>query len=331
MAEAERLDALCALHSLPELAQAIHSEGGPDSAVPIQRHSVERLVGELSGLRSLLDGAGADLLEWILVRFQMENLKVLLRACVAKAPEPVWRESLVALPRHLDWNAPALAAAGSPAAFTSLLPRGSFRKRIEKAWGERGATPRLFFLEAALDRFYFEELLARVERLTGDGVAAVVAMVQQEADIFHLMLVARGRFDHGLPAEQLRSLHIPGTQLPRARFAAMLRDPDPPSAMRRALGRVLDELPRDRGAPQAASTPRSSDIEALAWNRFRRLANRAFRQGPVGVGAVFGYTGLRRLEAANLITVSEGLRLGLEPVPLRARLIPRGSLEVAHV
>jgi len=40
---------------------------------------------------------------------------------------------------------------------------------------------------------------------------------------------------------------------------------------------------------------------------------------------------LRRMEIANLITVSEGIRLGLDAGILRSRLVPRTDLEVAHV
>jgi hypothetical protein len=44
-----------------------------------------------------------------------------------------------------------------------------------------------------------------------------------------------------------------------------------------------------------------------------------------------GYAGLRRLEAANLITVSEGIRASFAPSELRLRLIPPVETEVAHV
>ena len=71
-------------------------------------------------------------------------------------------------------------------------------------------------------------------------------------------------------------------------------------------------------------------FEALAWNRFLRLANRAFRHGHISLGAVVGYTGIRRVEVANLITLSEGLRLGLPAERIRGRLVPRTDLEAAY-
>jgi vacuolar-type H+-ATPase subunit C/Vma6 len=51
----------------------------------------------------------------------------------------------------------------------------------------------------------------------------------------------------------------------------------------------------------------------------------------MGLGAVIGYAGLRRVETANLITLSEGIRTGMTAEAMRARMIPRTDLEAAYV
>ena len=142
-------------------------------------------------------------------------------------------------------------------------------------------------------------------------------MLHQEVDRFHLRLVARGRFGYGVAPELLLPLHVAGTRIPRRRFTAMLNDATLSAAARRAVGRALDALP---GEPVDAAA-----LEVEAWHRFLRLANRAFRGGPVGLGAVVGYVGLRRVEVANLITLAEGLRAGVTAEALRARLTPRAA------
>ena len=69
----------------------------------------------------------------------------------------------------------------------------------------------------------------------------------------------------------------------------------------------------------------------LAWKRFLRLANRAFRRSHMDLGAVVGYAGIRRVEVANLISLSEAIRTGMAAEVIRARLIPRNDLESADV
>jgi hypothetical protein len=74
--------------------------------------------------------------------------------------------------------------------------------------------------------------------------------------------------------------------------------------------------------------PDELPAEAAAWNRLYRLANRAMRGSPTGLGTVVGYVALRRVEIANLTALSEGLRLGLSDESIRARMIPRSATHV---
>ena len=73
-----------------------------------------------------------------------------------------------------------------------------------------------------------------------------------------------------------------------------------------------------------------AQVEALAWQRQARLANRAFRRSVAGLGMLVGYAGLRRLEVARGISLAEGIRLGVPADALQARLLPRAQTEVAH-
>jgi vacuolar-type H+-ATPase subunit C/Vma6 len=51
----------------------------------------------------------------------------------------------------------------------------------------------------------------------------------------------------------------------------------------------------------------------------------------MGMGTIMGYIGIRRIEVANLITISECIRKKMPVDAIRTRLIPRNSFEVAYV
>jgi vacuolar-type H+-ATPase subunit C/Vma6 len=332
LAEAERLDELCRLRSIPELASALYPEREFQTTVDLQRQLVQDLAGEMSELVAHLTGGGARLLDWMVARFQVENLKILVRGLATRTPLDLLQSHLVSLPKELGLNVRALATAGSLDEFIRLLPVGPLRESLEEAAGSYGGQTKPFFLEAALDRGYFRELLARVDRLAGEDKEVIQAMVFQEVDIFHLMLVTRGRFHYGLPPALLLPLHLDGTRISRARFTAMLGEPDLRAAAHRAVGHALDSLPPEpKGMSEAPSVVDPAMLEALAWKRFLHLANSAFRRSHIGLGTVVGYVGIRRAEVANLITLSEGIRTGLPVEVIRARLIPRSDLEAAYV
>ena len=111
----------------------------------------------------------------------------------------------------------------------------------------------------------------------------------------------------------------------------MLNDPDLYTSTGRVAERVLDAAPFEHGPNDGSMAVDASTLEGLAWKRFFRLANLAFRQSHMGLGAIMGYAGLRRVEVANLITISEGIRNGMAAETIRGRLIPRTDLEGGHV
>jgi V/A-type H+-transporting ATPase subunit C len=331
LAEAERLEGLCRLSNLPELGRAVYPETEFQGTADFQRRLAQDPVWELNGFLKHLEGAGADLLAWMLARFQMENIKVLLRALMHRTPLEPPEEYLLSLPHGLALDVQALVAADSLEIFTERLPAGDLRKSLREALGIYRDQPRPFFLEGALDRGYFRELLARAERLSGEDLELIQPIMLQEVDAFHLMLVVRGKFNYGLTPELLLPLHVRQSGIPSERFSAMLAASDIAAAASLAVGRAIDALPSERGSAAAPAPIDPSALESLAWKRFRRLSNRAFRRSHMGLGAVFGYVGIRRVEVANLIMLSEGIVTGTSAETLRARLLPRNDLEPVYV
>lgn len=322
MAEGERLDALCTIRSLPELSRSVRLDVEYQVATEFQQRLVQELVQELAGCVRHVGGTGGELVAWLLGRFQVENMKTLIRGFVNQTPPEVLQKHLVTLPAELSLDATGLMGAKSLESFIELLPPGTPRRRLSESLARHHDQPQPFFLEAALDCGYFQELLAKTSRLSGEDQTVVRPLALHEANFFQFMLAVRGRFHFDLPADALLSLHLPGVF--DDWFKNLLTAPDWPAAAKSSVGIVFDELPLE---------PSSDDIvlETLAWQRFQRLAADVFRRDHMGLGAVVGYVALRRVETANLITLSEGIRTNLTTTAIRARLVPGKKLEAAHV
>lgn len=322
MAEGERLDALCHIRTIPELSRAVRLDSDYQAVAEFQHRLVQDLVQELAGCVRHVGGAGGEVFAWILARFQVENMKTLVRGFVNQTSPEVLQEHLVTLPEGLALDVKGLATAKSLEDFVEWLPPGTPRQRLREAGAMHRDQPQPFFLEAALDCGYFQELLAKIRQLSGEDQAIVRALALHEANFFQFMLAVRGRFHFDLPADALLALRLPG--IFDDWFKILLTAPDLLAAAKSSVGIVFDELPTEPGSDEVT-------LEALAWKRFLRLANGAFRRDHMGLGAVIGYAGLRRVETANLITLSEGIRTGMTAEAIRARLIPRKELEAAYV
>ena len=321
LAEGERLDTLCRIRAIPELARAVLSDTAIQTAVDLQRRMIAEQVQELVALRRNLGGAAENYLDWLCVRFQVENLKVLARGFVNRTPIKDLRPHLVPLPAEYSLDEAALAAADSVEVFAQGIPHKPLAEAVRGIAGIYEEQPRPFFIEAALDMGYFLEALERTERLSGEDRETVLPLLLHEADVFHVMLVVRGKFQYGLKPETLIRFHIRGTGIGRDRLADMLSAPDIASVGRRG--------DRWRGLGEQSGGGDITDpaiLETLALNRYLRLADSMFRRSHMGFGAVVGYLGVRRVELANLITLSEGIRMAAPPEAIRLRLVPRTDL-----
>jgi vacuolar-type H+-ATPase subunit C/Vma6 len=280
-------------------------------------------VEELTEIASRLGGAAGRILDWLGVRFQMENLKVLARGLAGGMALEDLRPHLILLPDDLALPVEAMASAGSLEAFAALVPHEPLREGLRRCADLFARRPKAFFLEAGLDAGYLEELLSRARALPAADRREVLPIALQEADTFHMMLAARGKFHYGLGPEAIVPFHVRKTRIPRQTFAAMAAAEHVADVASAAAGAALDEVP-PKGANEALT---AADLEPLAWGRYYRLANRAFRRCHMGLGAVVAYAAIRRVELANLITLSEGIRLGQPADAIRRRLIPAAQRE----
>jgi vacuolar-type H+-ATPase subunit C/Vma6 len=325
LAEADRLDDLCRIRSLSDLARHLFPQERFLSVVEFQRRLVLDLVRELASLAARIGGASADLLDWLCVRFQMENLKVFARGLARGLAVEDLRPYLVPMPENLALPVEALAAAESLEAFTALVPQKPLRSGLGLAAPLYKEQPRAFFIEAGLDCGYLGELLRRAGGLPHADRDDVLEVARHETGTFLLMLAARGKFHYGLGAPMLVPFHVPHARIDLGRFEKMLAAEDLAQVAALAKGTVIDGLPAGSAAPEAA------DLEALAWDRHYRVANRCFRRSHMGLGAVVAYAAIRRIELANLIALSEGIRAGLDAGVIRRRLIPRRLGEPSRV
>ena len=324
MAERERLDQLARVRSVPELARTLFPEGRFLTAVHLQRVLVMDQVEELSDIAARLVGPSRRFLDWLRVRFQMENLKVLARGFSGGMSLNDLLPHLVPLPGDLALNLEVLATAGSMEAFAALCPSEPLREGMRRALDLYNRQPRPFYVEAGMDHGYLAELLARARALPRADRAGILAIACQEADTFHLVLLARGKFHYGLGPEMLMPFHVPGALIEREEFGRLAAAEGLGDVAEAVVGAALDPWPP--GLDRRSQPMDPALLETLAWNRYWWLANRTFRRSHMGLGAVVAYAALRRVELANLIRLSEGIRAGLPADVIRRRLIPRSDL-----
>lgn len=305
LAEGTRLDSLLSLKTLPELARSLAIPQGNLTATDFQQHLVHQLATEIPLLCRHLSGPESDWVFWAGMQFHLANLKLLIRAILSNQPPETALACWLELPGGLNRDTAKTLAASSLATLVARFeahPLGPILKETVDSYPDPSAP---FLLEAALDCGYFREWLKRTAALSGADHNSIRRLVIHEVDTFHHLLILRGRHHYHLSPAALAPFHVNGTDLPHERYLALLNAPD--------------------------SRPDGSSLEKQAWSRYLRLAHRTFRASHTGFGVVAGYIGLRRMEVANLISVSEGIRAGIPRDEVRPHMLPIVNPEPSHV
>ena len=324
LADGARLDELCRIRTVSELSRRLFPDSPPRTAArDFQRRVISNYAVELADLAGGMPGAPAAFLDWQCERFSLENLKVLARGTFAKLPPGKIVDHMAVLPGrqfpHMELRPHGIA---TPAevfleAFLEVVHNPVLRKALERVRPLWLKSQDIFLLESALDCGYHAEALRRAKACDKGGDDGAYSLASLEASLFLLMLAVRGVQGYKLAADKLRSFYFAGSKLSAGRYEQLLRGGTP-----RETADIAEEI---IGAPVSGNAPTPADIESVAWTHYLRLSNRLFRRGHMSARAVFGYAGIRRIELMNLISLSEGLRMGIEPRLLRARMIPRST------
>ena len=312
-----RLRALCALGSAAELARTLFPGDKISAPARLEERLAAVFIAETRELAACFGGARAGLLEWQAARFQLGNIKTLVRAIAAGAGPEETRGLLVDLPAGMEGYGKDLAAVKSREDLAAALPDGLFRDSLSWAFADYPGKDAVFFVEAALERDYLAELSARAEGLGAADRESAGVLYELETAAFNQVLALRGKFLYGFPNKELLRLYAPCSARELRIFKAILAAADLGSALALAYGL------------EGGVAPGLAGLEALSRRRYRHAALKALRGDHLGFGAVAAYLALRRLETADLITLAQGLRLGVSAAELEKRLLP--GLEAAHV
>jgi len=311
--ELDRLADLCHLRTIEQLWHRLYPDREAGTHRELQRRLLAGHIETLRGIREHLPAQFEPLFSWLMRRFQVENIKVLLRAWKAGAALDEVAPFLAPLPDDLALAADAMLKARHMTDLLLAVPERRLRQAAEDSVRHFLETEQTFFLETALDGAYYLGLLEEQARLRGVHASHTEPLVRLEVAVYNVLALFRLKLSYGLPFEEARGFFVPGA--PRAFRLERLYDYPEFGDMVRLVPREM--LPRQ----PAAAVDTVADLERALWQRLLQVANRQFYRSTGDIGAVVAFATIKRVELANLIRVVEGLRYGLDAAAIRAGLI----------
>lgn len=263
------------------------------------------LLDDLVILARALSGEGRGFFLYWAYRFELSNLKTILRGKLNGQDATTIRDQLVDMGPFARLPMEELLRAEDVAELLRQLestPFADIARQARRIFEERHET---FALDAAIDRQYFAGLVRRAHGAEDSAAGQLRALVGSIIDRINLVWLLRYRFAYGLSPAEAYYLLIPSTSRLGGRELLAL-------SQRGSFEEVIAHLP----APFSewlAGAGNTSDVTHVLEREFWRLAESVLRRSAFNLGRAFAYLILRERDLRRVRIAIKGKRLQVAP------------------
>ncbi len=298
--------------TLATLRDTPYASFATGSLLAFEKGLRRRQFHETLSLASTVPPAARDLLRWYAGRFDVQDLKVLVRALHYGG---ALDEALAAGVRS-EQDPPlvrGLDQVHSLASLVTALDRTPYGRALSSAWDRYRLEDLPFYLEVALDLAYGRGLVDRIEALSGGDRADAVTLLGHWLARMNLLAAARYRSLAGVSPEEVVNFCL------HRDFGGGLA-----MVQRVAAGGSLAAEAQALGVALAddGEIDELLELEHRADQLRREAARTRFAKSPFGLGLVLAYLIELEAEADDLIMILESQAQGRD-VDERWRSVPR--------
>ena len=267
----------------------------------------------------LMRGTSRELLEWYWRRFEVDNLKTILRAAHYNTPLESFRDALTPLEASstLPWD--ALIAADSVVAVVNLARQTAYGPALDNALDRYRREGVLFVMEVALDLGYTQHLLQLIAQLRGRDHREAMRFVGTWVDAQNLLWAYRYRIYTDFSPEEIlnytlhRGLRVNAAVVRAIALGAPLLE-----VVQQLWGNGLPDLEMLQELPERDALPR---LELILQRHLWSEARQARNGYPLSLATVLAYAILLESEMRDLMTLTEGKAVGWTAEQIRPYLI----------
>ncbi|TYQ17695.1 UNVERIFIED_CONTAM: V/A-type H+-transporting ATPase subunit C [Acetivibrio alkalicellulosi] len=261
------------------------------------------LQNDYAKLLKFLGGKTKVFLETSFLRYEIEDLKIILRVLSTDQSKNLLAESLVFLKKYSDLDADKLMLSQSVTEFIENL-KGTEYYNVLAPFAYKKDRQRLFDMEMDLDLYFFKMILdAKDKYLSGKDKKNIADYFGVEIDILNIFWIYRCKKFFNLPKEVILNHVIPQWHNLSKRQLIDL-----------ASSRNIEEF------KELASKTKYKKIlipdEEQMWETnymfyVYKIYKRHLLSGNYSFRTVMAYLHLKELDIKNIITVIEGIRYSL--------------------
>lgn len=307
--------ALARLASSAAYYEKVLSGSVPQSHIQGQHSLITAHAEHLVRISRFLSGKRRDAFDWLVRRYQIENLKILLRARAHKLGKDAALDLLTKLPDELSLPIDEILGAQGLKALADAIPLKPVAENLMLVAGLSEEPNFAFYLESAVEQACLTEGLRRISLLRRAERGRCIEIIETEILAYNILLLWRGLKTYSINPGTMQNFVI--RRGPFSNLATRLRafETDDISALPSALGvgKILGD--------KVAGIATVEDLENVLQTQLYRTAKRLFAKSMFDFGLIVAYFFLKRFELQDLIRLSEAIRQSLGPEEARTHLV----------
>jgi len=272
------------------------------------------ILNQLADILILLRAAGEarKFLQYWVLRFEMTNLKAIIRGRMSGTPLVAVRQELIDLGFLASLPVEDLLRVEDVGELLRRLETTHYADMVRFARRAFETQPRLFELDAALDRRFYQGLAQLAKQQEAELGKGFHDMMELLIDRINLVWLLRFRFVYRLPPSQVYYLLIPSHY--RLSSGVLME-----LAVMDRFELILAALPQPyRG--WLGSARNVHEVFAILEAKFAETAHAVLRSSAPGFSRAFAYLSLREKDLRLVRSALKGWNLGLDAETIKQAL-----------
>ncbi|WP_428635267.1 V-type ATPase subunit [Sedimenticola sp.] len=269
----------------------------------IERGLIHSLMNELSILLRPLDGSPRETLIYWARKFELFNLKALIRGKLNNLPYDQIRESLHSLPSLISLpHETLLRTENVPELLRQLeqTPYEAIARQARRVYEEKNES---FSLDATIDHRYYTGLLKHARSCPGEDQAPLLKLIGTLIDRQNLPWLLRYRLNYQLSPTETYYLMIPSGRHIHADLLKQLVN-------MQELPHILEALPAPL-AERLTGLPHIMAVEQAMTDSLLEQARKCLQFSPSAITRSLAYMMLREADLRRVFAILQGRILNL--------------------
>jgi V/A-type H+-transporting ATPase subunit C len=279
-----------------------------------ERAQLQTWLNELSALLRPLEGPGRRLLTQWASRYELLNIKALVRGKIGQLPADEIERSLYLLPGFLSLNIDELLNTDNVPDLLRQLKNTRYRRIATQALRRYEENQDPFLLDATLDQQFYSDLIDRAGQLDSQDRDEILDLIGRIVDRHNVVWSLRYRFNYFLQPSEVLYLAIDGGRvLDRGRLQQVINAEN--------LDEACALLPSSL-LPEQARTDSITLLDESLKQDVEHYAQRVMRVSPSVLTSALAYLVLRHSDLMAQYAIVHARVHGLDDAVLRQALDP---------